>query len=141
MAYFQAESCENDLEGLKQALRFAFPASLGYNVTVDEDWRGGQRQQDMRDGLFSKYYKIDFHNLKHTVVAVQGTDPTDMSDVLTDLRLWLVSLMMDFLERFIPTLNLLLPRQRTDLQGLIDSIQQSLTLNEKQVRTGERRGK
>lgn len=133
MAYFQAESDAEDLEGFKQALKFAFPESLGYNVTVDEDWRSPQRKQDIHNGLFSKYYKIDFHHLKHTVIAVQGTDPGDLADVLTDLRLWLVSLMMDFLERVIPSLNLLLPRQRADLQGLIDSIQQSLTLNEEQL--------
>lgn len=142
IAYFQPEltddSSEHQLQGMKQALRFAFPEALGYNVTLDEDWETHPlRKQQLEKDVFRKYYKIDFHNQKHTVIAVQGTDLTDISDILADLRLWIVSGMIDIGELLIPSLNLIIARHRANIQWFIDMIQESIIIDENQVRTAQ----
>ena len=94
MADFQAEAHGNELRVMRTALEFAFPKDQGYNVTVDEDWGKSKRKElSQRDYRFTTYYKIDFNNLQHTVIAVQGTN--DLGDVLADIRLWLASGMID----------------------------------------------
>ena len=66
-------------------------------MTLDEDWNKPKRKElSQRDYCFTTYYKIDFNNLQHTVIAVQGTN--DLGDVLADIRLWLASGMIDLLQ-------------------------------------------
>ena len=143
MSYFQAtnEDLPEELSGMQEALKFAFPEPQ-YKVTLDVDWKGDgvhpmrKGAQDGKD-VFTKYYKIDFHNLKHTVIAVQGTDFSDYADALADLRLIVPSALVDFAEWFIPTLNLLLPRHRTAMQRFIDQMQAWFTLDAEEVRASQ----
>ena len=144
VAYYQPEILRQDLESLKTALEFIFPKTLGspetrgYNVTLVEDWATNeQRKNHTRAGKFNKYYRLDFNDRKHTVIAVQGTDATDPMDVFTDLRLWFVSALMDFATWIIFPFNFLLPHQRGDIQWLIDSIHEHITINERQVGGGK----
>ena len=134
MAYFQAERDRSDLQDMQDALAFAFPKPQ-YNVELVVDWETHpQRINDTKRGLFTKYYRFDFHNLKHSVIAVQGTDISDYRDILADARLWVISAVIDIAEWFIPPLNLLLPRQRAALQFGIDKLQAFFTLDEEEVR-------
>ena len=60
---------------MESFLEFSFPKSLGYDVKLHQDWDTHKlRKRQRGDNLFSKYYKIDFRNRKHTVIAVQGTN-------------------------------------------------------------------
>ena len=132
MAYFQPQGNEHQLAGMKQALEFAFPKHLGYDVTLDEDWNSHPTRKDQEE-VFSKFYKIDFHNRKHTVIAVQGTDPSDIADVLADIRLWLVPGVLDIAQMIIPPLNFLTPDHRSTLQWVMNEVQESLTIAEGKV--------
>ena len=144
MAYFQAELDEDskhELTGMKQALAFAFPKTQ-YNVTLDEDWKTHpMRVHDVDSDNFDKYYKFDFHNLNHTVIAVQGTDVTDYVDILADGRLWIISAVIDIFERLIPPLNFIVGRHRANAQWLIDALQTLITLDETQVSAGDSRNR
>ena len=143
MAYFQAtnDDLPEELTGMQKALKFAFPDTT-YNVTLDVDWKGEgvhpmrTGAQDKKD-VFTKYYKFDFHNLKHTVIAVQGTDGSDNADILADARLILPSILVDFAERFIPSLNFFLPRHRTYMQRFINQMQAWFTLDAEEVRASQ----
>ena len=55
-------------------------------------------------------------------------------NALTDLRLWIVSAMLDFAQWTLPQLNLLLPRQRAALQQAMDVVQEWVTIEEGKVR-------
>ena len=140
VAYYQPEllgqnlTAKADLEALKRVLNFTFPTTLGYDVSLVEDWETNeQRKEDAQGGKFSKYYRFDFKGRKHTVVAVQGTNTTDPRDLFTDLRLWFVSALMDIAEWIIMLFNFLLPHQRGDLQWLIDWVHEHMTIHEGKV--------
>ena len=67
--------------------------------------------------------RFDFPKQKHTVVAVQGTDPSDLRDLIVDLRLWAVSALTDLSEKLIPLMNSIPTRNRAKIQWYIDLIQ------------------
>ena len=134
MAYYQPELLQEDLEAARASLDFTFPESL-YKVSLAEDWESNkQRKQNREDGKFNKYYRFDFEDRKHTVIAVQGTDAKDLADVFADLRLWLVSGCIDVAQWIIPPVNTLLPHHRGQLQWMMSWLQEHMTIQENQVR-------
>ena len=147
MAYFQPfhrcavppctcdEANKNEKDDMKHALAFLFPEQYYGKVSLTEDWETHpQRKEDIDKGRFYKYYRFDFPKQKHTVVAVQGTDPGDLRDVIVDLRLWIVSGLVDMSERLVSLVNLLPSRQRAKLQSYISLIQTAIIMDEPNVR-------
>ena len=138
LAYFNAENDNTELEGMKEALAFAFPEDLGYNVTLDVDFapdtENAVRKEAIDTDIFNKYYKIDFNNRKHTVISIQGTDFDDKIDVFADVRLWLVSALLDFATAILPQFKVMWPRHRATIQWGIDYIQNGFTIEYTTVR-------
>lgn len=147
MAYFQPncfhdevckgekmEKHEQELADMKDALTFLFPEEHYGKVKMYEDWQEhSDRKEDIEGGMFHKFYRFDFPKQKHTVVAVQGTDPNDIRDVIVDLRLWVVSALADMSEKFIFLMNVIPKRNRAALQGLIDEIQTTFVIDESKL--------
>merc|ERR1712224_951444 len=131
-AYFQTELDDEESTDLKKALDFAFPKGQ-YDVTLDEDWKTHPLRQNLPRDTFNKFYKFDFHDLNHTVIAVQGTDSGDLKDILADGRFWIVSAFMDITEAIMMQSILMLPRHRMGIQWLIDRIQASLIIDSAQL--------
>ena len=120
---------QNELAGMKAALDFSFPKNL-YNVELVEDWDSSPRNKQ-ENGTFKKFFKFDFHDQKHTVIAVQGT--ANLHDGLADLRLCAVSAMIDFAEFFLFPLNFVVDRNRRFMQMVMDLLQSYVTIDEGKV--------
>jgi len=120
------EQYQHELDGMKAALDFSFPKNL-YNVELVEDWNSSPRNKQ-ENGTFKKFFKFDFHDRKHTVIAVQGT--ANIHDVLADLRLGAVSAMIDFAEFILAPLNFVVDRNRVFIQMIMDKLQSYVTIDE-----------
>ena len=136
MAYFDPiYGDESEKENMKTMLDFVFP---DYEAVLVENWDDNhiRRKQLQNPDTFSKYYQIDFHKYKHTVIAVQGTDFSDLIDVFSDVRLWLVSCLLDVAQKILFPFQLIKARSRVKFQWLLDYFQSHITLEEKEVRAG-----
>merc|ERR1712010_344676 len=123
-----------ELADMQDALTFIFPEKDYGKVKVATDWNEHSiRSVHLGEGKFNKYYRFDFPKQKHTVISVQGTDPSDLRDVIVDMRLWFVSGLTDMSEKLIFLMNFLPTRNRAALQWLIDVIQTTLTIDESRL--------
>jgi len=123
-----------ELADMQDALKFIFPEEQYGKVKMATDWNDHSiRKVGLALGRFNKYYRFDFPKQKHTVISVQGTDPSDLRDVIVDMRLWFVSGLTDMSEKLIFLMNFLPTRNRAALQWLIDVIQTTLTIDESRL--------
>merc|ERR1712032_1615624 len=125
---------DKELADMQDALTFFFPEKEYGKVQVTVDWNEHSlRKVGLATGRFNKYYRFDFPKEKHTVIAVQGTDPSDYRDVIVDFRLWFISILVDWSETLIFLMNLLPERNRARLQWVIDQIVTKFTIDESRL--------
>ncbi len=56
---------------------------------------------------FEKFHRIDFHDARISVIAIQGTDAFNGMDVIADVRLWSEPVLFSVASAFLPTLRLM----------------------------------
>merc|ERR1712222_255244 len=123
-----------ELADMQDALKFIFPEEQYGKVKMVTDWNDHSIRKDgLALGRFNKYYRFDFPEQKHTVISVQGTDPSDLRDVIVDMRLWFVSAIADLSERFLFLMNFFPSRNRARLQWFIDRIQTTFIIDESKL--------
>ena len=86
-----------EMENMTKMLDFAFPKSNADDAKLVDNWYTNliQIEQLKNPDTFYKFYQINFHKHKHTVITVQGIEFSDSFDVFADFRLWLISALLD----------------------------------------------
>ena len=55
---------------------------------------------------FEQFVRFDFHDRKVAVVAIKGTSPLELLDIIADVRLWSESVLIQVISTFLPTISL-----------------------------------
>ena len=97
-------STENNITNaatVKAVLPYLFPARLYGNVTIVDDYNescscyNDRQSQYAAKEVFDQFIQFHFPKQNLSVVAVRGTNPSEILDVLVDIRLWSESLMLN----------------------------------------------
>ena len=57
--------------------------------------------------IVEQFLRFDFHDQKVAVVAIKGTSPLELLDIVADVRLWSESVLVSIASSFLPTLSLM----------------------------------
>ena len=71
---------------------------------------------------FEQFLDFRFHNKKVAVIAIKGTSPLELLDIIADVRLWSESVLLQTASSFLPTLSLMSPGM---IKMVIQGIQQT----------------
>eukprot|EP00931_Biecheleriopsis_adriatica_P040641 TRINITY_DN23296_c0_g1_i1.p1 TRINITY_DN23296_c0_g1~~TRINITY_DN23296_c0_g1_i1.p1 ORF type:complete len:506 (+),score=34.09 TRINITY_DN23296_c0_g1_i1:630-2147(+) len=101
LAYFD---WDEQREFLTEALQKLFDGVRGVPTIVPQV--GLSARCDGMNCSRAKFYQFDFHRLKVSVLAIRGTDPFNIHDIVQDARLWVEPVLFDILTSIFPTMRL-----------------------------------